>query len=186
MENSPLMVIRNGKTPIPERELHRAVILGYERTADQDPRYAIRMLVDVAIKALSTAINDPTTAVQSLNQIEDLLHRLANHYLETGYACDTQGNLRLIYPAPTWGDYLALAVDEIRYYGAHSLQVMRRLKALLEDLLWDVPEDRKAAVEVSLQRLKTVIYQSFPDEWDLKEALQNDRQGLGLSRPSHS
>lgn len=48
----------------------------------------------------------------------------------------------------------------------------------------DVPEDRKAAIELSLQRLKTVIYQSFPDELDIKEALQTDRQGLGLSHSS--
>jgi hypothetical protein len=52
---------------------------GFERTSEQDPKYPVRLLVDIAIKALSPAINDPTTAVQAIDQIEDLLRRLGGH-----------------------------------------------------------------------------------------------------------
>ena len=95
----------------------RAVQLAFERTSEQDPKYPIRLLVDVAIKALSPAINDPTTAVQAIDQIEDLLRRLGGHDLDAGYAHDADGVLRLIFPMPTWEDYLVLAFDEIRHCG---------------------------------------------------------------------
>src|SRR5467141_2460896 len=91
----------------------------------------IRLLVDIAIKALSPAINDPTTAVQAIDQIEDLLRRLGGHDLDAGYARDADGDLRLIFPMPTWEDYLVLAFDEIRHYGSDSVQVMRRLRSAL-------------------------------------------------------
>ena len=95
--------------------------MGEERTFEQDPKYAIRLLVDIAIKALSPAINDPTTAVQALDQIEDLLLRLGRRRLEIGEFRDRDGQLRLVVPSPTWEDFLRLAFDEIRYCGARSV-----------------------------------------------------------------
>src|SRR5215207_2816703 len=62
-----------GEHALSERKLRRAVVLGDERTLDNDPAFAIRVLVDIAIRALSPAVNDPTTAVQSIDRIEDLL-----------------------------------------------------------------------------------------------------------------
>ena len=104
-------------TALPEQALLRAVQVGRERTFEQDPKYPMRLLVDIAIKALSPAINDPTTAVQAIDQIEDLLRRLGGE-LDAGGVADAQGVLRLVFPTPTWEDYLALAFDEIRQYGA--------------------------------------------------------------------
>ena len=112
----------------------RAVHLGRERTFEQDPKYPIRILVDIAIKALSPAINDPTTAVQTIDQIEDLLRRLGEHELDAGCVSDANGVVRLIFPMPTWEDYLTLAFDEIRQYGVTSVQVMRRLRSALVGL----------------------------------------------------
>ena len=66
----------------------RAIRLERERTFEQDPKYPIRLLADIAIKALSPAINDPTTAVQTIDQIEDLLRRLGRRALDAGYAED--------------------------------------------------------------------------------------------------
>ena len=113
VENTPLLQVHGAKAPVPERDLLRAVHLALERTSEQDPKYPIRLLVDIAIKALSPAINDPTTAVQAIDQIEDLLRRLGKRDLDAGYARDADGVLRLIFPLPTWEDYLALAFDEI-------------------------------------------------------------------------
>ena len=109
----------------------RSIHLGRDRTFEQDPKYPIRLLVDIAIKALSPAINDPTTAVQTIDQLEDLLHRLGRRELDTGYFGDANGILRLVIPMPTWEDYLALGFDEIRHYGVSSIQVMRRLRSAL-------------------------------------------------------
>ncbi len=116
-----------------------AIDLGAERTFEQDPKYAIRLLVDIAIKALSPAINDPTTAVQALDQIEDLLLRLGNRQLEIGDYRDEDGTVRLVVPFPSWDDLLRLAFDEISFFGATSVQVMRRMNALVADLSAAVP-----------------------------------------------
>jgi uncharacterized membrane protein len=158
------------------------VELGTERTFEQDPKYAIRLLVDVAIKALSPAINDPTTAVQALDQIEDLMLRLGRCDLDVGRRYDAEGKLRFEMPVPTWDDLVVLALDEIRYCGATSIQVMRRMRALLQDLTPQVLPDRRAALAPYLVRVEKGIRRDLHDADDQRDALEPDRQGLGLSR----
>ena len=183
VEGSVLMHVHGGTMPFAERVLMRTVRLANSRTFEQDPKYAIRLLVDIAIKALSPAINDPTTAVQALDQIEDLLRRLGRRELDAGRAFDTNGVLRLIFPVPTWQDYLALAFDEIRQFGGMSVQVMRRLRAVLVGLADTVTvEERRAEVTRYLDHLSLDIGRSDFDDLDQAAALQEDRQGLGLSR----
>jgi uncharacterized membrane protein len=97
-----------GPRPLPERRLLRRIVLGDERTIDDDPAFALRMLVDVGIKALSPAVNDPTTAVQSLDRIEDLLRYAAAKHLSIGIVTDGHGAVRLVYPTPTWDDLVGL------------------------------------------------------------------------------
>src|SRR6185503_14996696 len=124
-EGIVLLRVYGGRTAIDEHALRKAFILGDERTFEQDPKYAIFLLVDIAIRALSPAVNDPATAVQALDQIEDLLLRLGRRRLETGSFTDPDYTLRLVVPFPTWEDLLTLALEEIRHYGASSVQVMR-------------------------------------------------------------
>jgi uncharacterized membrane protein len=141
------------------------------------------LLVDIAIRALSPAVNDPTTAVQAIDQIEDLLRRLGRHDLDAGYARDANGVLRLVFPMPTWEDYLTLAFDEIRQYGAGSVQVMRRLKSALVGLSDSVVAgERVEAVRQYLKHLDAAIGRSSLDADDQEMARDEDRQGLGLSR----
>ncbi|HEX8796039.1 MAG TPA: DUF2254 family protein [Polyangiaceae bacterium] len=132
---------------VPSRPLLASIQLGLERDVRADPKYALRLLVDVAIRALSSSMNDPTTAVQALDQIEALLIKLGNLRLDVGQVRDGRGELRLVYDATTWEEYLELALVEIQYYGAASVQIERRLAALLEFLRDHVPTPRRAAVE---------------------------------------
>lgn len=172
----------HGPIGLPERPLIGAIRLSRERTFEQDPKYPIRLLVDVAIRALSPAVNDPTTAVQTIDQIEDLLRRLSRCELDAGYACSREGKLRLVFPMPTFEDYLALGFDEIRQYGASSVQVMRRLRSALAGLLESVSSDERAdAVRRSLEHLDLAIENSALDPADRLTARQEDRQGIGLS-----
>jgi uncharacterized membrane protein len=182
VDGMPLLRVHGGTRPLPERALRRRVRLGAERTFEQDPKYAIRILVDVAIKALSPAINDPTTAVQALDQVEDLLMRLGRRSLAAGRSRDAQGKIRLVFPVPSWEDFLVLAFDEIRFYGASSIQVMRRMRALLQDLMEHVPPERRVALQNYLERVDKGIRRSFEDVDDRRDALEEDRQGLGLAR----
>ena len=98
VENTLLLQIHGAKSALPESDLVRAIHFGFERTSEQDPKYPIRLLVDIAIKALSPAINDPTTAVQAIDQIEDLLRRLGGRDLDAGYACDADGDFASHFP----------------------------------------------------------------------------------------
>jgi uncharacterized membrane protein len=183
VEGETLLRVFGGRAPLPENRLRRAIRLGRERSFKQDPKYPIRLLVDVAIKALSPAINDPTTAVQTIDQIEDLLRRLGASELDAGYAFDGNGVLRLVFLTPTWEDYLTLAFDEIRQFGAGSLQVMRRLRAALDGLIgWLPTEDRRHVARRYLEHLDRAIEASAFDSADRRLALEDDRQGIGLSR----
>jgi len=183
VEGTVLLRAHGSVTPIPEAALLRAIRLSATRTFEQDPKYAIRLLVDIAIKALSPAINDPTTAVQALDQIEDLLRRLGRRELDVGRAYDAAGALRVVFPMPTWDDYLSLSFDEIRQFGATSIQVVRRLRSALIGLAESVAtEDRRNAVRRYLEHLNLSVGRSTFDDQDRVSALQEDRQGLGLSR----
>jgi uncharacterized membrane protein len=182
VENTLLLQVHGTKT-VPESDLLRAIHFGFERTWEQDPKYPVRLLVDIAIKALSPAINDPTTAVQAIDQIEDLLRRLGGRDLDAGYAFDADSDLRLIFPMPRWEDYLVLAFDEIRHYGADSVQVVRRLRSALIGLADTVTDDtRIGAVQRYLKQLDLTVDQSILTADDQETARQEDRQGLGLSR----
>jgi len=138
--------------------------------------------VDIAIKALSPAINDPTTAVQTLDQIEDLLRRLGWKRLEIGAYRDDAQRLRLVIQFPAWADFLTLGLEEIRFCGATSIQVMRRMEAMIADLMATLPPERQAALRYCQQRLDATIARSFADDADRREASIEDRQGLGAPR----
>ena len=186
LEFTPVLHVYGVERPIDERKLRNGIEIGEERTFEQDPKYAVRLLVDIAIKALSPAINDPTTAVQALDQIEDLLLRLGQRHLDIGRYHDSDGKLRLVIPFPTWDDLLRLAFDEICAYGATSVQVMRRMNALLADLSQVVPEGRRPSIKYWDGRLKATIARSFADGEQRMEALKEDRQGLGVPRQESS
>lgn len=182
VETTPLLRVLGAREPIDESKLRAGIKLGDERTFEQDPKYAIRLLVDIAIKALSPAINDPTTAVQALDQIEDLLLRLGQCDLEAGAFHDSDGKLRLLVPFPTWDDILGLAFDEICFCGATSVQIMRRMNALIGDLMRSLPEERKPALRRWHARLKGLIARTYADLEERAEASKADRQGLGVPR----
>jgi uncharacterized membrane protein len=137
-----------------QRRLRRMFVLGRERTIEQDPAFALRVLVDIAIRALSPAVNDPTTAVQVLDYIEDLLLVIGRRELGgRGELRDADGRTLVVVPVRRWEDFLELGVTEIRQYGATSVQVPRRLRALLEELRAGVRPEHRGAVDAELYKL---------------------------------
>ena len=173
----PLFSIRGG--PVERRALEHSVAVGDERTMRQDPAFAFRLLADISSKALSPGVNDPSTATQALDQIEVLLRQLAQRRLTPGVLRDPDNRVRLRYPAPSWEDYVSLALDETRQYGEGSVQVARRLKALLQSLIRAVPPYRRAAVDAQLALMGSSIQRAFSDEVDRDTAGKEDRQGIG-------
>ena len=108
-----------------------AVRLGYERTAEQDAAFGVRQLADIAVKALSPAINDPYTAIQALEHLGVLLAQLARRPLGTQRLHDPAGALRVVVPGRDLAYYLDLATGQIRRYGCDEPRVDRALLRVL-------------------------------------------------------
>jgi uncharacterized membrane protein len=178
-----LMEVHGAVSEADVRRLSGMVSLGRERTIDQDPAFALRILVDIAIRALSPAVNDPTTATQVLNHICALLLGIgSSDRAFRGTAVDSNGQVRLVVRTRGWADYLDLGVTEIRQYGANSSQVCRRLRAMLEDLRAGVLPARRAAVQDHLHALDRATDAAFADPFERGLARMSDRQGLGTTR----
>jgi uncharacterized membrane protein len=175
----PLLRVIGGSTPIAESALSRVVAVGMERTLEQDPTFAFRIMVDIASKGLSPAINDPTTAVLALDQIHRLLRYVGTRDLDTGLVHDAQGRLRLVYRTPDWEDFVCLAVTEIRQFGGESIQIARRLRAMLENLIQVLPESRRPLLQKELAILKRTADRIFSEPEDRALADESDAQGVG-------
>ena len=166
--------------PDTPRRLLGMVALGHERTIEQDPAFAVRIIVDIAIRALSPAVNDPTTATQMINHLGTLLAGLGAFDLRgRGLLFDSAGRLRLAVPTRSWESYLELGVSEIRQYGASSPQACRRLRAMLRDLERTVLPVNRASVRKELELLDRAVVLHVPPGDDRELALGEDRQGLG-------
>jgi len=173
-------IYRDGKK-LPETKLRDSVAVGEERTLEQDPLFPFRIIVDIASKALSPAINDPTTAVLAIDQIHHLLREVGKRYLAEGKETDAAGEVRLIYRTPNWEDFVLLGTTEIRQYGKDSIQVQRRLRAMLLNLIDTLPNRRHSVLQQELILLETSSKRTFPDLHDQALADSGDMQGIGGS-----
>lgn len=156
-----------------------SVNLGRERTTRQDAAFGFRQLADIGEKALSPSLNDPTTAVQCLDEMHDLLRRLGTRPFPTGQYLDNDGNLRLVHPVTSWEDYVHLAFDEIRSYGKDSLQIHRRMRSAINDLLDVVPPARQPPLRTQLELLDASAQRNIDDPEDRTSARGVDAQGVG-------
>jgi uncharacterized membrane protein len=116
------------------RDVNAAITTGFERTSVQDVGFGFRQLVDVAVRALSPGINDPTTAVHIIGHLSALLCRLAGRETGPEYLTDDDGRTRVVLPLPALAGLLDLAVTQVRHYGAADPLVARRLLDLLREL----------------------------------------------------
>lgn len=176
--DDPLFHLYGGAIQIDTKKLRACVALGPERTIEQDPTFAFRIIVDIALKALSPAINDPTTAVLALDQLQRLLRKVGKKHLHDDEVRDKEGYLRLILRTPNWDNFVNLSFTEIRHYGASNVQVARRLRAVIENLIATLPEHRHAELLNQLQLLDRILEQSYPYKEDLALARIADTQGL--------
>ncbi|GHG63173.1 DUF2254 domain-containing protein [Comamonas sp. JC664] len=156
-----------------------AVEFGRERTLQQDTAFGFRQLVDVAERALSAGINDPSTAVQAIDPLHDLLRRLVLRRFPSPHRLDEHGALRLVCPRPGFDDYVRLSLDEIREYGEGSIQVARRLRFLLEDLLRVAPDFRRGELLRQRALLDANVSRGFEDDRVAAEARREGPQGHG-------
>jgi uncharacterized membrane protein len=110
------------------------ITLGKERTLVQDLHYGARQLVDIALRALSPAVNDPTTAINCIDVLATLLAQIARQPRVSPYRYDEEGNLRVIAPGPTFESMMDLSFSQIRHYGRNDLHCVLRLIDVCADL----------------------------------------------------
>ena len=176
---APHHPLANHQGPISDAELRATVALGVERTMEQDPSFAFRILVDIAIKALSAAINDPTTAVLAIDQLHRLLRRVGLQDLRGERFEDALGQTRVVFRTPNWEDYVHLSCTEIRHCGVGSIQIARRMRAMLENLTQTLPAHRHAELRQQLELLDQAVVGAYTVPADLALARVSDSQGLG-------
>jgi uncharacterized membrane protein len=150
-EQGRVAVVHSGDEST-EHEVIRALHVGIERTFDQDPGLALRVLADIALRSLSPAINDPTTAVQALDQVDGLLRVMMRKELEVGTISGRDGQPRVLLRLPTWEDFVGVALDETIAMSDRSLQVRRRVDRLLTELVAIAPPGRRECLQCRLER----------------------------------
>jgi uncharacterized membrane protein len=175
----PVLRLHGGAGEIGNHIFRGAVAFGSERTIEQDSTFAIRVIVDIAIKALSKAINDPTTAVLAIDQLHRLLRNVGGRDLGKEQFLDEAGRLRVLFPTPDWEDFVQLAFREIRLYGAPNFQISRRLRAMINNLVETLPECRRPALRQELDLLDRTIEKVYALPEDAALARVPDTQGLG-------
>ena len=160
-------------------DLTRHVLLGSERVHTEDLAYGFRKLVDIAVRSIAQPFNDPTTTVQALHRLHDLLRQIAPRPLPCGEHRDEDGVVRLVERTVSWDGYVRLAFDEIRLAGASEPQVTRKMCAALADLKSVAPADRQGPLDRQLRLLTAAVRRAYEDEEDIVAALTPDTEGIG-------
>jgi len=177
---APLFRVAGDWSALDQDRLRDSLVISLEPTLDEDVAYGVRLLVDIAERSLADSpFQDPTTAVQAIDRLHDVLRQLARRPFPDGRHRDEAGELRLTVKTMSWEAYVHLAFDEIRMAGAGSPQVARRLKAALEDLRSIAPPERVAILDEQLDLLATAAETAMDDPRDVELALHEDREGIG-------
>lgn len=171
---TPVFAVHGGVGP-----RRYALSVGVDRTFHQDIGFGLRQLSDIALRALSPAVNDPTTAVQCLDRIVAFLGSLADVPLGAVSHTDRKGEVRLVQELPGWADLVDLGIAEIRWCATENPQVSRRLMAGLDDLLSLAPAERRPPLERHRALLRQAVERDVPEAADREFALVADRQGIG-------
>jgi uncharacterized membrane protein len=161
-----------------DRDVTRFFLIRGERTFVQDPAFGFRQLVDVAIRALSPAVNDPTTGVQAIDRISDLLAITGRRPDPTGVRVDSSGTVRVKRKLRDFDGLLVLSLTEVIRYGADAPQVVRRLHAMLDELESTLPAERQAAIGGQRSLLEAAVSAALPAPF-ASVASVADREGLG-------
>lgn len=173
---TPVVAVHGGRL---RRRLVTSVYVGAERTFHQDLSFGLRQLADIGLRALSPAVNDPTTAVQALDRIVQFLAAVAKRPLGTVGHRDRRGVVRLVQDVPGWTHLVDLGFTEIRGCAAGNPQVSRRMLAGIDDLLSLVAEDRREPLLRQRALLRQEVERSAPEAAERAFALEADRQGIG-------
>ena len=137
------------------------VVLGYERTLDQDAAFGLRQLEDIAVKAVSPAINDPVTAATAVGHMADLVVRLVGRRLGPTLHADPDGVGRVVVPGRDLRYHLELCCGQVRRFGAAEPTVLIALLGMLRDVAVACRDDAQRA---EVARAADLVLGELPDD----------------------
>lgn len=143
----------------------RALVTGPERSFDQDPLLAFRLLADIGLRALSPAVNDPATAVQVIDSLESLLSLLAARTLPADRLSDGGGVVRVVLRLPRWDDFARSCLDDLIAAAASSPMVLLRLRGLLGRIGGIAPLAGQDIVASRAAWVDDLLTRGFPVVW---------------------
>jgi uncharacterized membrane protein len=173
---TPVALVHGGN--LHDRDVTRFFLIRGERSFVQDPAFGFRQLVDIAIRALSPAVNDPTTGVQAIDRIGDLLAITGGRLDPTGLRVDSSGTVRVKRKLRNFEGLLVLALTEVIRYGADAPQVVRRLRGMLDELESTLSPERQAAIARQRDLLEAAVTAALPAPFSDVSSTA-DREGLG-------
>jgi uncharacterized membrane protein len=141
----PIIEVYGGSQLDPARAL-KGFYIEPEQGISQDPAYGIRMLVDIALQALSPAINAPTTTHLVIVRLTNILSIIADRPQHSGVFADRHGHLRLLHSKTSWDEFVDQSYDEIIHYGSRDPQTRKSLANSFDYLLARIPDDLRAPI----------------------------------------
>jgi uncharacterized membrane protein len=163
LSGTPIADVHGGD--LGQQAVLRAIVPGRERTFDQDPLLAFRLLADIALRALSPAINDPATAAQVLDCLEGLLGPLAARNAPAGQVADADGVIRVMLKLPHWDDFACSCLDDIIAASANSPMVLLRTRDMLTRLGREAPASGQLVLASRLQWVEDTLARNLPVVW---------------------
>lgn len=172
--------------PDVDERIDAAVTVGHERTMQQDTRFGLRQLVDIAAKALSPGVNDPTTAVDAVGHVASIVTVLARRRVGDQVHRDDEGVVRVEVPGVRFGEHLATACGQVRRYGASEPAVVVALLHLLLEVAHATDDDaRLGDVEDELELLIEAAQREIVQSGDLVRVQPHiDAVRTALDRPA--
>jgi uncharacterized membrane protein len=150
-ESVPLLQVYKGERLSAEgaMELRNAFDFGPSRTLEQDLEFGVLQIVDIALKAISPAVNDPSTAISCVDQLSRVLIRFASREAPSSLLCDPPGVVRASLMWTNLDRMLDSAFEQIRLYSKADLAVSLRMMRALSDIAVTMPdpEGRRTMVE---------------------------------------
>lgn len=168
-------------------DLNRACVLGDSQTQQQDIRFVMEQLVEIAVRALSPGINDPFTAIRCIDRLGAALCHLSEHNIPGPDRYDATGRLRVIGEAVTFRELVDIAFDQIRHYGCKDAAVTRRL---LEVIAQIASYSQDAQQRAALRRQAELIWRrsqaNLPEQQDQDAATRRYQEALKLLNKQRS
>ena len=147
--------------------VRRAFVLGPERTPDQDVEFGLVELSDIAVRALSPGINDPTTALHCVDRLTEVLAALGSREPPTRVRTSKDGGVRLVVRDTPFERTIGLAFDQIRHHGASNPAVLAKLLEAALDLGSVVPAHRRPALQDTVDAVLRAARRQVEDPEDL-------------------